>query len=360
MFITAFGLYGMRRYDIINKKDGTLLMKNNSTKFLALLLVGCVAFSGCGAQENTENKNTAEEASTGTGTGTEDTTDTEAQNGGDAAVDTDVQADADGQAGADVQTGTEGQTDTDTTEGTDVQTDADSTANSEAQAGEYDWPDADKYKGMTAAEVMGEAPATSEPEEITGEEHTLVGIITDATRYSVTIQTPDGNVYSMTIPETGVEGNLNYITIGQLATLTYVGSLDENHAALTAISDSSMVTGIYVEEYAFALKIIKAVKSMDMEGLSDLTNFPVFIDTGNYKGPMNTPGEFEAISNEKIFTEALVERMANYNLFDLKYTDGGFVMGNGAPSITFDIDDGGILGIIGITSAAPKAKDDTK
>ena len=42
-----------------------------------------------------------------------------------------------------------------------------------------------------------------------------------------------------------------------------------------AISDSSLITGIYVEEYAFAIKIINAVKAMDVMALADLTNFPV-------------------------------------------------------------------------------------
>lgn len=192
---------------------------------------------------------------------------------------------------------------------------------------------------------------------LTGEKHTVTGIITDATQYSLSMQTPEGFSYYLTIPETGVTGNLNYIIIGQMVSLTYMGSLDENHAVLTGIYDSTLNTGIYLEEYAFAIKIINAVRAMDMKALSDLTNFPVFIDTGNYNGPMNTSGEFEVIDNEKIFTEALVTRMVNYNLFDLTYTDAGFVMGNGTPSITFDADDDGILGIIGINSAAAPASD---
>ena len=83
------------------------------------------------------------------------------------------------------------------------------------------------------------------------------------------------------------------------------------------------------------------------------------LQLGNYSGPINTAGEFEVIDSEKIFSEALVNRIVNYNLFDLKFTDAGFVLGgNGAPNITFDIDDDGILGIIGINSAP--ANDSTK
>ena len=286
-------------------------MKKNKYKLLALLITGCIAISGCGdsdtpqdAEETTEEENT------------------ESQD-----------------------------TETETT-----LSQADTEALEEQLLGLF-------MNSTTSTDDQTDIPAPKTETEsssgvITGEEHTVVGIITDATKYSLAFQTPDGNSYYLTIPETGVKGNLNYITIGQLATLTYVGYLDES-AALTGISDSSMITGIYLEEYAFALKIINAVRSMDMKALSDLTNFPVFIDTGNYSGPMNTSGEFEAIDNEKIFTEALVSRISNYNLFDLKYTDAGFVMGNGTPSITFDVDDDGILGIIGINSAPAPTNTDS-
>lgn len=211
-----------------------------------------------------------------------------------------------------------------------------------------------------AASAAQTQPAADESpaQPVTGERHSVTGIITDASKYFVAFQTQDGKSHYLSIPETGLEGGLHYVTIGQFATLHYIGSLDENHAILTSVTDSSMTTDIYLEEYAFAIKIINAVKAMDMEALSDLSNFPLFIDTGNYNGPMNTPGEFEAIDSEKIFTEALLEGIANYNLFDLKYSESGFHMGNGGPNITFDVDDNGILGIIGITSVSPE--DNTK
>lgn len=206
--------------------------------------------------------------------------------------------------------------------------------------------------------VISTPSRPTEEELLAGDRRTLVGIVLDATRYSVSIQSTDGTSYYLTIPDSGVSGNLYSLTIGQIATFTYAGSLDDT-ALLVDISDSGLITGIYVEEYAFAIKIINAVKTMNMKALSDLTNFPVFLDTGNYSGPINTSGEFEVIDSEKIFSEALVNRIVNYNLFDLKFTDAGFVLGgNGAPNITFDIDDDGILGIIGINSAP--ANDSTK
>ena len=244
-----------------------------------------------------------------------------------------------------------------------TETDAEASSD-EAPAEEASESDTDPSLETAQTQEDIPSPVISTPsrptqeELLAGDRRTLVGIVLDATRYSVSIQSTDGTSYYLTIPDSGVSGNLYSLTIGQIATFTYAGSLDDT-ALLVDISDSGLITGIYVEEYAFAIKIINAVKTMNMKALSDLTNFPVFLDTGNYSGPINTSGEFEVIDSEKIFSEALVNRIVNYNLFDLKFTDAGFVLGgNGAPNITFDIDDDGILGIIGINSAP--ANDSTK
>ncbi|MCI9199302.1 MAG: hypothetical protein HFI03_02520 [Lachnospiraceae bacterium] len=325
-------------------------MKKNAGKMLALLLTGFLVLNGCGESDQTQEAEETEETSEeNTGENTEETTsgETTEDNATDAATDETTEGNPDDAAPEE------------TAENTTAATaqGASGTDNTEAAA-ESGTPNVDTSSpgssasaaDIPAPNVLAAARPTTE-ELLAGERKTLVGIIIDATKYSVSIQTPEGISYYMTIPETGVSGNLDYITIGQIATFTYVGTLDET-ALLVGISDSGMVTGIYVEEYAFAIKIINAVKSMDMKALSDLTNFPVFLDTGNYDGPINTSGEFEVIDSEKIFSEALVERIINYNLFDLKYTDAGFVLGgNGTPNITFDIDDEGILGIIGINSA---------
>lgn len=206
----------------------------------------------------------------------------------------------------------------------------------------------------TVADTSAQTAASEPVPTDSSARSSVTGIIVEASAISVTIQTPDGELYALSIPEEGVTGDLSAITVGQIATFTYAGSLDEMHAYLVDISANGMVTGIYVEEYSFAIKIIDAVRNMDMKAISDLSNFPLFIDTGNYFGSMNTSGEFEAIDNEKIFTEELVERIANFNLFELEYTEAGFCMGSGGPNITFDVDDDGILGIIGINSTSTK------
>lgn len=306
-------------------------MKNNSKRLLALLCAGCITLSGCGASDTPQN-----------------TTDTKTQENTVENTENVENTDFPTETGTDTSSADAIGTDSETLEPTAPITGSSTTDTTMPAAAT-----------TTTQEVPKPHITTDSATTENLEEHTVVGIVTDATKYSVAIQVPDGSQYYLTIPDTGVTGNLNYLTIGQLATLKYVGSLDENHASLLDISDSSMITGIYVEEYAFALKIIDACKAMDLEALSDLCQFPVFLETGTYSGAMNTSGEFEAIDNEKIFTEALVTRMANFNLFDLKYTDAGFVMGDGTPSITFDTDDFGILNIIGINCNAEPKKNDT-
>ena len=317
---------------------------------LVLLLAGFLVLNGCGESDQTQEAEKTEETSEeNTGENTEETAlgETTESNATDAATDETTEGNPSDAAPEE----TAENTTADAAQGVSGTNNAEAAA--ESGTPNVDTPSPDSSASATdipAPNVLAAARPTTE-ELLAGERKTLVGIIIDATKYSVAIQTPEGISYYMTIPETGVTGNLDYITIGQIATFTYVGTLDET-ALLVGISDSGMVTGIYVEEYAFAIKIINAVKAMDMKALSDLTNFPVFLDTGNYDGPINTSGEFEVIDSEKIFSEALIERIINYNLFDLKYTDAGFVLGgNGTPNITFDVDDEGILGIIGINSA---------
>lgn len=292
-------------------------MKKNTCKLLALLMSGFIIISGCGASEKTEPEETAEENTEETPEESSDADDEEDSNNGE----------------------------------------DDAAASSEDILGSA-FSDSSVIPSApedTSSSTASTPSRPSQEELLAGERKNLVGIIIDATKYSVSVQTPDGTSYYLTIPDTGVSGNLNYITIGQIATFTYAGSLDDT-ALLVGISSSDLITGIYVEEYAFAIKIINAVKAMDMKALSDLTNFPVFLDTGSYSGPINTSGEFEVIDSEKIFSEALINRIVNYNLFDLKFTDAGFILGgDGTPNITFDVDDDGILGIIGINSAAPKS-----
>lgn len=293
-------------------------MKKRTGRLLSLLLIGTLVMNGCGTANTPEN----------TAAQTQD------------AQTEDNQAPDDAQAGDDTQSA----------DAADTSSQAD-TASDAAQSSESEVP---RARG-TSSETAADASTTAQPDD--GETHNFVGIITDATQYSVSAQSALGNTFSLTIPESGVQGNLRYLTVGQIATITYTGSLDENHATLVGLSDSSLLTGIYVEEYAFAIKIINAVKSMNVDELASLTNFPVFVDKGgDSKGPVDDAETFKKIDSDVLFTEALVERMGNYNLFDLEYTDAGFVMGDGGPNITFDVDDDGILGIIGINCTATPSK----
>lgn len=312
-------------------------MKKRTGKLLSLLLIGALAMNGCGAA-NTPVNTEAQTQDTQTESGQETNSSQEDGN---------AQSDAAANTNSDA-------AQSDTAAGTDS-----AASQADAAAGT---PKASDTSESEIPRARGTSPGTAagtgtDVQEADGEIHNFVGIITDATRYSVSAQSALGNTFSLTIPESGVQGNLRYLTVGQIATISYTGSLDENHATLVGLSDSSLLTGIYVEEYAFAIKIINAVKTMNVDALANLTNFPVFVDKGNdSKGPVNDAETFKKIDSDVLFTEALVERMGNYNLFDLEYTDAGFVMGDGGPNITFDVDDDGILGIIGINCTATPSK----
>lgn len=274
-------------------------MKRRAQIFFALMLSGFMIMSACGAEAGTNNTNDTE------------------------------------------QTTEESQNDSDTADVSDVQADDEAALPSDTSEPASSTDD-------TAIPEKDAAGLSQEAEtQVSGEMHSISCIITDASADFISFQTPEGDNYTLSIPDTGVTGNLSAVTIGQIINLTYMGSLDESHAILTDISSSSMVTGVYTEEYAFAIKIINEVRNMSISGLRELINFPLFIDTGAYAGPMNDD-VFRNINSEQVFTEELVERIANYNLFDLQFTRAGFVMGEGGPNITFSVDEDGILGIIGI------------
>ncbi len=325
-------------------------MKKNLVKLLAVFLAGFITISGCGASDAQEGEN----AET-----------TENENAG-----SDENSGPDAEAAANTGEANGEVSPTEENDDTQAQDESIENANNTDSSDDIPAPSTtpDSAEDIPAPSITPNSAEVATPDSVRptaeellqGERKSLVGIIIDATKYSVSIQAPSGECYYLTIPDTGVSGNLNYITIGQIATLTYVGVLDDT-ALLVGISDSSLITGIYVEEYAFAIKIINAVKAMDVIALADLTNFPVFLDNGTIRNAVNTRKDFENIPSEDIFSEVLVERIVNYNLFDLTYTDAGFVLGgNGTPNITFDVDDEGILGIIGINSVDPATIDTEK
>lgn len=187
-------------------------MKKNAGKMLALLLAGFLVLNGCGESDQTQEAEETEETSEeNTGENTEETTsgETTEDNATDAATDETTEGNPDDAAPEE----TAENTTADTAQG------ASGTDNTEAAA-ESGTPNVDTSSpgssasaaDIPAPNVLAAARPTTE-ELLAGERKTLVGIIIDATKYSVSIQTPEGISYYMTIPETGVSGNLDYITI---------------------------------------------------------------------------------------------------------------------------------------------------
>ncbi len=93
---------------------------------------------------------------------------------------------------------------------------------------------------------------------------------------------------------------------------------------------------------AFAQKIQAAVAAKDIEKLADLTGFPVYVGYVDEGIVVETREDFVKLGAEKLFTEALVNAIANADFSDFGPSMAGFFVSDSdmTASITFDIVDG--------------------
>ncbi len=93
---------------------------------------------------------------------------------------------------------------------------------------------------------------------------------------------------------------------------------------------------------AYAAKIQEAVAAKDIEALADLTAFPVYVGYVEEGIVVETREDFVALGAEAIFTEALVNAVANADLSDLAAGRAGFFLSDSdmQASITFGVVDG--------------------
>ncbi len=102
---------------------------------------------------------------------------------------------------------------------------------------------------------------------------------------------------------------------------------------------------------AFAKSVQDAVAAKDMEQLADLMNFPCYIGSTDENNSVETREDFIALGADKIFTDALVESIADADIENLSASKAGFVLcGNedGRPNIIFGVNAEGALAITGI------------
>ena len=106
--------------------------------------------------------------------------------------------------------------------------------------------------------------------------------------------------------------------------------------------DSEMVT-------EFAQKVQLLVASEDLEGLADVTAYPVYIGFAEDGQVIESKEELIALGTDKIFTPELKNMIAGVDVKNLSASMAGFVMSDdsGKPNITFSMTDGA-LKIVGI------------
>lgn len=136
---------------------------------------------------------------------------------------------------------------------------------------------------------------------------------------------------------------------------TEIASTEQTTPADTAQTESKTWDGyednfaVESETVAAYAKLIKeAIAEKDIEKLADLTFFPVYVALSE-NPVVNTREEFIALDTEKLFSEEMLTSIADADESSLSPSMAGFTLcgSNGAPSITFGVQDGK-LGIKGI------------
>ena len=115
------------------------------------------------------------------------------------------------------------------------------------------------------------------------------------------------------------------------------GSWEDNFAVDTAAAAE------------FGGKIKEAVAEQDIEKLADLTTFPVYVGVIGDGIVVEKREDFIALGADALFTEEMMASIAGADENSLNPSKAGFTLysGDGAPSITFGVQDGK-LGISGI------------
>ncbi|MBS6518008.1 MAG: hypothetical protein KH353_07440 [Clostridium sp.] len=92
----------------------------------------------------------------------------------------------------------------------------------------------------------------------------------------------------------------------------------------------------------FAGKVKEAVAARDLEALADLTAFPVYVDIENAKD-VKTREDFIALGADAVFTEELMNSVANADVENMQPSMAGFsISDGGTANINFGVRDGAL------------------
>ena len=126
-----------------------------------------------------------------------------------------------------------------------------------------------------------------------------------------------------------------------------VAATEETTETTEAATEASTDEGAEIATVAENVKT--AVANKDIEALADLVAYPCYV--GIEEGAVvETKEDFIAISAEAIFTDELVETIANVDVQTLSEVEAGIVMSGseGKPNITLGTNEDGTFGITGI------------
>ena len=139
------------------------------------------------------------------------------------------------------------------------------------------------------------------------------------------------------------------------ASFAVTGCGKNEKAEETTASETFETSGGYEDNFAvdskaaaeFADKIKEAVAAKDLEALADLTAFPVYVDIEN-ANEIKTRDEFIALGADVIFTEGLMNSVANADTENMQPSMAGFsVSDGGSANVNFGVRDG-VLAVNGI------------
>ena len=139
------------------------------------------------------------------------------------------------------------------------------------------------------------------------------------------------------------------------ASFAVTGCGKNEKAEETTASETLETSGGYEDHFAvdskaaaeFADQIKEAVAAKDLEALADLTAFPVYVDIEN-ANEIKTRDEFIALGADVIFTEGLMNSVANADTENMQPSMAGFsVSDGGSANVNFGVRDG-VLAVNGI------------
>lgn len=169
-----------------------------------------------------------------------------------------------------------------------------------------------------------------EAEQVTGDSE---GMVIDAAMNSLSIMTPEGEVLFFIYPEEGANVELEEgILLGEIVKVTYTGSNEEGTAEAVVVAAGTTQTDLDREAYEFAIKAISFAKFNDLEGLSGMAAYPLYIGIGDNGITVENEGDFNSIEREELIPLGL---LADYNLFHMAESNAGIVIGDGKPNLIF-------------------------